>query len=605
MRPKDISSWGIVIISAILFICGFWFTNVFLGTTNIITWDVYGYYVYLPALFNFQELGSFDFVQEVHFPKYNVSAGSLYQLSQFENGKAVPIYTLGLSILFLPFYLLAYVWAALSSYPNDGLSHPFQVGIVTAVVCYSILGLVYLRRILLPHFSQAVILLTLVGVTLGTNYYNYSTYEGGMPHVYLFSLYAILIYYTIEWHKTQKVSHTIYIGSMIAILCLARPSEIVCLFIPILYGVYSKDSLKEKVQLVAKHWKQVLILIVTGLIWISPQVLLWKLNSGHWIYNSYSADGHDFHFSHPHILEGLFSYRKGWLIYTPIMYFAILGIPLLYKTYKKLFWGMLLYFIANIYFVLSWHMWWYAGCFGMRAFIQSYAVWALPFACAMHYIYTERKFLRWVALPIYGFLVLLNIFQTWQFHHRILALDGITSTFYWNAWGRTQKDISLNKYLEIDEQLNGKEDYPKNSLSTIDFNAASEGMGNYKKKPAQEITKPNFSKTILYNITEENILQLKNNWVEVKTMILNDGDLFGFQTAKLILSFEHSPDEVYKWIGVGFQKCIAIDEWTSFDYETKVPDELKVGDLVKVYIWNESPDKIYLNKLELNLIQTR
>ena len=127
---------------------------------------------------------------------------------------------------------------------------------------------------------------------------------------------------------------------------------------------YAVFCLKKKIQLLFEHKKSVFLLILTGIIMISPQLFLWKYSSGQWIYNSYAAYGHEFHFTHPHIIEGFFSYRKGWLLYSPIMTIAIIGLIPFYRRFKFFFAGVFIFLLLNIYFVLSWHMWWYAGCFG-------------------------------------------------------------------------------------------------------------------------------------------------------------------------------------------------------------------------------------------------
>ncbi len=66
---------------------------------------------------------------------------------------------------------------------------------------------------------------------------------------------------------------------------------------------------------------------------IFPQLLYWKLVSGNWLFYSYGNEGFDF--LHPHIFDGLFCFKNGWLSYTPIMLFGLIGIVLMHKKKKK------------------------------------------------------------------------------------------------------------------------------------------------------------------------------------------------------------------------------------------------------------------------------
>jgi len=63
------------------------------------------------------------------------------------------------------------------------------------------LGLYYLRKILLTYFEELPVGLTLLGVTMGSNYLNYSAFDGAMTHNTLFAFYTLLIYHTISFHK--------------------------------------------------------------------------------------------------------------------------------------------------------------------------------------------------------------------------------------------------------------------------------------------------------------------------------------------------------------------------------------------------------------------
>jgi len=57
--------------------------------------------------------------------------------------------------------------------------------------------------------------------------------------------------------------------------------------------------------------------------------------SGEFIINPYAAGnpGEGLELLQPHILKVLFSFRKGWFIYTPMMIFTVMGFWQMYKNF--------------------------------------------------------------------------------------------------------------------------------------------------------------------------------------------------------------------------------------------------------------------------------
>ncbi|MEO0728736.1 MAG: hypothetical protein AAFZ63_29640, partial [Bacteroidota bacterium] len=143
----------------------------------------------------------------------------------------------------------------------------------------------------------------------------------------------------------------------------------------------------------------------------------------------------------------------GWLVYTPVMALSIVGFVFLYRQQRPWFLPVLLFFLINLYIVLSWHIWWYAGSFGMRALVQSYAVLSIPLACLLAYFLQKGQSWKVLVSLILLFFIGLNQFQNWQFRNRILLNDEMTKTYYWNAWGKTQYEPEAYTYVDIDERF--------------------------------------------------------------------------------------------------------------------------------------------------------
>ncbi|MBA3901069.1 MAG: hypothetical protein H0X62_12825, partial [Bacteroidetes bacterium] len=331
--------------------------------SNSISWDVFGYYLYLPAVFIYQDLGLKDIsIIENIISTYNNTA-TLYQASQLPDGNWVMKYPMGMAVLYAPFFFLSHLFALFLDFPADGFSAPYHWGLITGSLVYTLIGLCFLRKILLEFFSDQITALVIVLLVLGTNYFHIVIYNAPMPHNYLFTLYTLIIWFTIKWHKTFQLKYILWCGLFCGLCILSRPSEIVCLLIPALWTVNDKESFLKKINLLWEKRVQIIafsfLIILIGL----PQFIYYKTFTGKFLYLSYNNAGEGMEFLQPYILQVLFSFRKGWLIYTPMMLFAIIGLFIMIKKRWKNSVALFLFTLFNIYIVSSWSCWWYADSF--------------------------------------------------------------------------------------------------------------------------------------------------------------------------------------------------------------------------------------------------
>ena len=257
------SFYTVILLSAIIIIYSFHNNEVSTGRSNVITWDVYGYYLYLPAVFIYHDTRQYNFATE-HLKNYEMSS-NLYQLKPVSGKVLAPGYTMGLAILWLPFFLLAHVFAVTTHlYPADGLSFPYQLSIIIASWFYAVMGLWFLRKALLGFFSDNVAAVTIIAIVLGTNYFHYACFESGMPHAPLFSLYALLVYLIARWYEKPTMLLSIQIGVVIALACLSRPSELVIVLFFIFFGLESLSAFRQRLRFM---WKQSLQAPHCSLLW--------------------------------------------------------------------------------------------------------------------------------------------------------------------------------------------------------------------------------------------------------------------------------------------------------------------------------------------------
>lgn len=427
-----------------------------------ITYDPAGYYMALPAKFIYDDLATFSFYDSLA-TQYKIS-DAVSHTTTLPNGNRVMKYSLGMAILSSPGFFVGHQVAKASEvYPADGYSTPYYFYLMMWSLLWSFIGLWVLRKVLLHFFDDWTVAATLIILVLTTNYLNYAGTNNLMSHSFLFTLYAFLLYLSWKWHEKTNWSTAISIGVVIGLMALTRPTEIIAAIIPLLWGIGQTGDWSRQLAKFKTHALQLLLAAGIMLMIGTIQLMYWKAISGQWIFYSYTDQGFDF--LHPKLYQGLFSFRKGWLIYTPIMLFAIIGLWPLFRKHKSVFWSILVFSIINIYIVYSWKIWTYGGSIGSRAMVQSYAVWCIPLAAFIQYILYERSFSWKIAFAILIlFFTDLNLLMSW--HARAPSgrwhAEYMTRAYYAKIAGRTVVPQSAKKFLDIATEL------PNTQIRSID-----------------------------------------------------------------------------------------------------------------------------------------
>lgn len=420
----------------------------------VTTWDALGYYMYLPAVFIYNDIKELKWFPEID-KKYSVSGGWVYQANKCKNGNYVFKYLGGVSIMQSPFFLLGHVIAKIGHYEQDGFSPPYQYSIAFAVVFYCMLAIFLLRKILLLYFSDLVTSLTLLLLLLASNFIQYVSVDGAMSHGYIFCLYVLILYVTIKWHQQPNVLWVLLGGFIIGLATISRPTEAIMIFIPLLWNTHTKESSKIKWELVKNNKKQFVYFLLSGFIAILPQLVYWKITTGSFVYDV----GSKWEFLTPHF-QVLFGWEKGWLIYTPVTVFFIAGLFFMKQfPFKK---SVITFCLLNIYIIIAWHDWRYGASYSCRALVQSYPVFAFPLAALIEKINFQKWRFLFYVMGLY--LIAVNLFQIKQYNTTILHYNDMNRKYYGSIYlnaNPTPLDMSL---LDTDERLYDENNYQKKEL---------------------------------------------------------------------------------------------------------------------------------------------
>lgn len=395
---------------------------------RVIEWDVVSYYVYLPATFILHDIEQMKETDDLKGP---------YWGQVLPNGNKVIKTSMGMSMMYLPFFAVANILAEPLGYKKDGFTEPYSWALMISTIFYLFWGLFFMAKMLDKlGFKKLVISLMVLIIGLGTNLYWYATFSAPYSHAYSFSLISLFMYLTILWHEKPNVWNSVFIGFVSGLISLIRPTNILVVLVFMLYNIKNSGDFKEKIDFFLKEYKQILIIVGCAfLVWV-PQLIYWKVVTGSWMFYSY-GDDERFFFNDPKMFKVLLGWRKGWLIYTPVMAFSVIGMFMLPKFRKDFAIAIIAFFVINLYVISSWWCWWYGGGLGMRPMIDIYGVMVIPFAVFMKWIFESRKLVVMIPLlVILAWLLFRSVFNCIRYESGAIHWGNMTKEAYFDSyWG--------------------------------------------------------------------------------------------------------------------------------------------------------------------------
>jgi len=418
---------------------------------NQITSDKYGYYLYLPAICIYQDLSKLNFSDSVNNRYHN--AFRLYEV----NTNKLDKYPVGVALFEFPLFIIADSFCKTTHiYKRDGFTLPYQLAFFFSQILVVTLGFFILRNLLKKWFNDSVISITILCIAFGTNLYVYTAFDVGMSHPYSFFLFSCLISLTDNLYDNtlyKKISVVVTLSIVMGFIFIVRPINVISVVVPVFWGVDNLRALKTRFLFFKDHYTELFSGLLFFLIPLAIQFSYWRYITGKWLYYSYK--GEYFDFQKPHIIDGLFSYRKGWFIYSPMIVLCFIGFYFLYKKKAEITHVLVLFFILIIYCVFSWQEWWYGGGFSCRPLIETLPFLSLPLAALIERVYPiKSKLTKSLFFALLGFLITLNIFQSYQYSSALIHWDRMTREYYWRAFGKITHDKRDDKYLIKQEDEN-------------------------------------------------------------------------------------------------------------------------------------------------------
>jgi len=584
--------------------------------------DPLGYYTYLPATFIYKDITDLEKTNLARAQQFEQTLNGQYYeenglAQQQENGNKVLKYTCGVAITAAPFFGIAHLLAPILGYTVDGFSPIYLFAFYFAGFLYVLLGLYLLRKILLKYFKDQVVAWVLLLIALGTNLYFFAVYHSVMAHASLFFLHLLVIYSTIQLYAQSNWKSALGLGIALGLIILIRPVEIIVLLIPVLWGLPNLkiDTLLNRWNFIKQHQPLLLLIIMTIFLIGLPQLLYWKVTTGNFLYYSYGEEG--FNFLKPQIVKGLFSYANGWLAYTPMMYFALVGLIFLYPN-KAIFQPVVFFLLLHIYITYSWWCWNYINGFGSRPMVEVYGL--LSFPLAYYWERIRKKYYLWMTSIVLSLLFLfLNLFNTWQFSKGLLWSEAAKKEYFFSMIGQTKMDyedlvvydsgefqpdtsqltqsqlLYFNDFETNNSKLQFSTEYKISKQQSCYLNTLSERVEFFRRKMKDlELIKGQYIKTSIWAMKESGTVSIYESSILAIRFETNKGK--GLKTRRIRINNKiANPSNNFWGAGEGFI-------WDKVVFFSKIPSLPAEAELV-IYLENESTVPIYVDDLKVEVVQ--
>ncbi len=402
---------------------------------RIVNTDGNGYYAYLPALFIYQDL-NFSF-----FDRFNKHVDNNEPKQDFRvktaNG-TINKYYVGTAIAQAPFFMLGHLANLLTANPLDGYSVYYMIFLQIGTIFYALLAL-YLLVLILKHFSvsNTVSGFILLLVVFATNVFHYVVSEPSFSHIPSFAFVNLFILGSLRFFQSKKSIPFIVAMFALGMVVLIRPvNGLVVASLPFL--AMNPNDLYVGVK---KLFNKPLVLLgglMLTLVVIGIQLIVYKIQTGSfWVY---AYGGEELQLTKPNMLKFMFSYRKGFFLYTPILFLSLFGSYFIYKSSKYRFFCLIAFLAFVVYVLSSWWMWYYGGSFSSRVMIEYYAYFFIPMA-----ILIQNSRLKKSIIVLSLVLLVVCQVQTYQYRYGYIHWYQMNKERYWNNFLRIDKLINKEK----------------------------------------------------------------------------------------------------------------------------------------------------------------
>lgn len=316
--------------------------------------------------------------------------------------------SIGPAVLWTPFYLAALLMMRVAgSGPLNGMEPLLQASVGVAGIFYATLGSCLTFWVCTRFLPRAAAFWSTSVVWLAGPALYYSVVSPTYSHATSSFAVALFMYAWLRTRETPGFGRACLLGLLGGLVALVRWQDAIVLLVPLAELVY---EMRRGRWVGGAPFVHLVVMGIAMSVTFAPQLLAWQAIFGT---PMLMPQGNGFmQWSNPALWSVLFSLKHGLFTWTPALFLAVIGLPLLLRRDPLVGWSAVLVMAVAIYVNASVWDWWAGEAFGSRRFI-SYGVFL---ALGLGSLLTWPPVARWpravgwasVALVTYNALFLLQ-----------------------------------------------------------------------------------------------------------------------------------------------------------------------------------------------------
>jgi hypothetical protein len=578
--------------------------------------DQWGYNAYLTSIFIYGDLPQLNRSYENKNHQFGIqgnpknTANRILEAPDAPNGNRVLKYTYGVAALQVPFFLIAHL-----IFNGNGYTTPYNFAIYLSCIFYVVFGLVLLLNLLRGFTSEKIAIASILILFFGSNLFYFTLCYPGLSHPYLFFLFACLAHYTFRFYQSPSYLLAAILGFITGLIIITRPVEAIVFIIPLIYGITQIKQNENPAKFIRFHIRKYLLASSVFLLIILPQLIYWKITSGHWVYDTYPFERFDF--LHPHITDGLFSFNNGWLSYTPLMVLPILFMIFSPKFKNPFTIGIILYLLIDIYVIYSWNDWNYHAGLGSRPMVECYAFLIIPLSLFIQY--SLHKKIKWIVILFIISCIYLNILRSIQMLSGNFISEDANWQFNKQMLFKYKTDINDIYAFDLDQaQPDSSTLQFVNHIGTQNFETYN---GNLKDSTikVEGALSGHFTKQTEFNDSIEDTINAKiepGDFIRVSAWARVSSYEDHYRMGKIVVDIQRN-GHLIEWKAIRIHnKLIGTDEtaslfvgninqWRQIKYFLKINTPVIPGDIIKVYAWNPFGVEFWVDNITTDLYRNK
>lgn len=282
---------------------------------------------------------------------------------------------MGTAVLEAPFFALGHLTTLLLNHlggfqPPNGYSLPYRFFVSLASSLFGFAGLILCYHLARDFFPRTTSMMAALAVALASPLVFFMFCWNGWPHPFAFCFASAFL---LTWHRTREdrgLAAWMLLGALGGGLVLIRPPSALIFLFPLAEWLLKARRFRA----LAAPRRELLCgpLLATSLALavFSPQLSLWKVNSGAWLSAPYREVGDRYDWLHPNLGVLFSTAQHGLFTWTPLLLLATVGLAALWRRDRMFALASTLVVAGTFYTYASWSIWWSGVGFSNRFFIE-------------------------------------------------------------------------------------------------------------------------------------------------------------------------------------------------------------------------------------------